>query len=254
MSEFADTESGETPILLRAEVVHDGVPIVAHTLEMSSAMVFVRTNHEAYIGDKVVLHLSFPGLLERTTFETQVVSHRLPSGPGQPGGLVLGFVFEDDGEKKRLRVLLDRLGVTEGESPPRETVSVFRILLVEDSQIASQAFEYCVAKFFSERDAGEVIVDVAPNLDTARSLVAAQSYDLAIVDFFLGEETGDSFITELRSQAAVSKLPIVAISVADTEARERSLAAGADFFMEKPLAHRDLFSTLERLLAWRKTA
>jgi CheY-like chemotaxis protein len=257
VGEFVDTESGQTPILLRAEVVHDGEPVVAHTLEMSKSMVFVKTHHQAYIGDSVVLHLSFPGLLERTTFETQVISHRLPSGPGQPGGLVLGFVFHDDTEKQRLGVLLDRLGVTQNIqniAPKPDDRTLFRILLVEDSLIASQAFEYCVAKFFSERGAERVVVDVADNVAQARGLAEGGPYDLVIVDFFLGAETGDVFIAELRARAAAGQLPIVAISAADAEARERSLAAGADFFMEKPLAHRDLFSTLERLLAWRKTA
>ena len=122
-----------------------------------------------------------------------------------------------------------------------------RILLVEDEVELQRLLKKALI------DAGYV-VDVAADLTQARALVEGAKYDLAIVDFFLGDETGDEFIAELRSQVAVSELPIVAISVADAEAREKSLAAGADFFMEKPLVHRDLFSTLERLLSWGRTA
>ena len=48
-------------------------------------------------------------------------------------------------------------------------------------------------------------------------------------------------------------MPIVAISVGGAEARQASIAAGADLFLDKPLVMRDLFTTLD-LLTLREAA
>lgn len=232
--------------LLRAELVHAGVPIVAHTVELSESMVFVKTHHDAYIGDKVTLRLSFPGLLERSAFETQVVSHRLPSGPGQPGGLVLGFVFRSDTEREQLAALMRRL---RGDDLEEAAPAAYRILLVEDSRIAGQAFEYCVCKFFGDGHRPRVEIEVAETGDDAWSRLHASRYDLAIIDFFLEHGTGAELIARVRQDVGLAGLPVLAISVGGNEAREKSLAAGADLFLDKPLVLRDLLSTLERLIS-----
>ncbi len=233
--------------LLRAELVHSGVPIVAHTVELSETMVFVKTHHEAFIGDRVLLRLSFPGLLDRTEFETHVVSHRLPSGPGQPGGLVLGFVFAADEEREQLRTVLTRLGGEDGGEVAEP--APYRILLVEDSRIVGQAFEYSVHKFFDAGGSRKVQVDIAETGEAAWSCLCSQAYDLAIIDFFLEHGTGAELITQVRRDERLAGLPVVAMSVGGSEAREKSLAAGADFFLDKPVVLKDLFSTLERLIA-----
>jgi CheY-like chemotaxis protein len=238
--------------LLRAEIVLAGVPIVAHTVELSASMAFVKTHHEAFIGEKIQLHLSFPGLLESAAFETQVISHRLPSGPGQPGGLVLGFVFRDNAEREQLASLLGRLNGTDSHVVVSEP-QPYRILLVEDSRIAGQAFEYCVHKFFGApkgaADRPGVQVDVAETTEGAWQCLDREHYDLVIVDFFLEHGTGAELIARIRQDQRLASLPVLAMSVGGSEAREKSLAAGADFFLDKPVVLRDLLTTLERLIS-----
>ena len=112
--------------------------------------------------------------------------------------------------------------------------------LVEDSRIAGQAFEYCVCKFFGDGHRPRVEIDVAETGDDAWSRLHASRYDLAIIDFFLEHGTGAELIARVRQDTGLAGLPVLAISVGGNEAREKSLAAGADLFLDKPLVLRDL--------------
>jgi len=81
--------------------------------------------------------------------------------------------------------------------------------------------------------------------------LAKSTYDLLIVDYFLPSETAASLIARLRADSRLARTPIVAISVGGRDAREATISAGADVFVDKPLVFRDLFNTL-RVLAERR--
>ena len=51
----------------------------------------------------------------------------------------------------------------------------------------------------------------------------------------------------MRHDATLHAVPVVAISVGGAAARDASLEAGADLFLDKPIVLRDLFTTLARL-------
>lgn len=233
-------------LLLRAELSHGNTKFVTHTMEISESLVFVQTEETAYIGDKVQVRFSFPGLVEPFSVETQVIAKQLPAGPGRPGGWTLGFVFYSEDEQRRLRSLLSRMDVPGGYS----LVSTYRVLLVEDNTMTREAFELAIAKFFGSPSSG-VTVDIVDNGHDAWQRLLDEPYDLAIIDFFLPALNGDRLIARLRQEPALSRLPVVAISIGGTEVKQASLDAGADLFLHKPIVLRDLFSTLQQLTAVR---
>lgn len=232
-------------ILLRAEIVANGHSIVTHTLELDEQNAFVPTEEVGLpTGQECSVQLSFPGLLLPVDLHARVAGHRDPSGPGDPGGLDLKFIFRSEGERKALATLLAR--VDGPPEPPPAADRAYRVLVVDDNHLIRDMFAYGVKKFFKARP-GAVDVDVAEDGQAAWTLAAKAPYDLVIVDFYLPVLDGSQLVRKIRAEPSLRATPIVAISVGGAEAREACLAAGADIFLDKPLVLRDLFSTLERL-------
>lgn len=233
-------------LLLRAELDHEGRTSIGHTMEISESLVFVQTERTAYIGDRVIIRLSFPGLIEPFSLETQVVAQRLASGPGSPGGWTLGFVYYSDKQKARLRELLRDAE----ESQAAIGDGRYNVLLVDDNSLTRDVFSYGVKQFFDERKTA-VKLDVTESGESAWSMLQTGEYDLAIVDFFLPTLTGAQLVQRMREAPELEKLPVMVISAGGSEARDASLAAGADLFLHKPVVMRDLFSTLDQLMRFR---
>ncbi|MEM9488403.1 MAG: hypothetical protein AAGC55_04625, partial [Myxococcota bacterium] len=101
-------EKSSNRLLLRAELSHSGSRIVTHTLAISESLVVVQTDEDAYIGDKVMVDFSFPGLVAPFSLETQVIAKQLSTHPGEPKGWTLGFVFYSEEEQAWVRNLLQR--------------------------------------------------------------------------------------------------------------------------------------------------
>ncbi len=240
-------------LLLRAELRHTGERIITHTIDISEALVFVPTDRAAFIGDTVMVDFSFPGLLAPFSIETQVIARRLSSGPGNPPGWTLGFMFYSEAEKARLSRLLDRAAATQTSHVPvpRSTANMppYRVLLVEDNQMMREAFALEAKKLMGPTNG--ILVDIVANGDDAIDKLRDHSYDLAIVDYFLPMLNGDQLISRLRRKPALAELPIFAISVGGGDVRQATLAAGADLFLQKPIVMRDLFHTLRQLVSVR---
>ncbi len=233
-------------LVLRAELTHGDVKHVTHTIELSDSLVSVQAEETAYIGDRVNVRFSFPGLIDPFSVETQVVAKQQPTGPGRLGAWTLGFVFYDEKEQKQLQALLSAL-----DAPVAAPSGCrYRVLLVEDNVMTREAFTLAVSKMFGHPDS-RVQVDIVGNSDDAWQHLRTKSYDLAIIDQFLPLVNGDRLIAQLRREPSLTALPIVAISIGGPEAKQAALDAGADLFLHKPFVLRDLFVTLQQLAAMR---
>ena len=107
-------------------------------------------------------------------------------------------------------------------------------------------FAYGIGKFFAQRS-GHVRFDHAEDAASARQKLEDVLYDLVIVDYYLPTEDGAAFIARMRRDARFARSPVVAISVGGRDAREATMSAGADLFLDKPVVLRDLFQTLQVL-------
>jgi len=231
--------------IVRAELRAGNDSVISYGFDLTSNSVFVVTEWNAPVGTTVSLRLSFPRILDPIDVTARIADIRVAGEPGEPAGV--GLVFD---EASAGACLLDELERVEsfGEAGP-SAERPYRVLLVDDSWLIRDMFAYGTAKFF-ERP-GALAIDHAEDAEEAWGKLAKSTYDLVIVDYFLPSEDGASLIARLRGDARLARTPIVAISVGGRDAREATISAGADVFVDKPLVFRDLFNTL-RVLAERR--
>lgn len=229
------TRADKSRFILRAELHRENETAISYAFDLTPYSAFVASDWTAEVGSPIELVLSFPRLLEPLRLHARVDEQCAPSGPGAPAGLLVRFDAD-----ARLTSLLERASADEA---PRAAT---RILFVEDNGFIRDVFEYGLRVFFEAR--GGYAVDQAESAEIAWQQLGGTSYDVAIVDHYLPADTGAQLIERMRRDPRLSDLPIVAVSVGGTDAREACLAAGADLFLDKPLVFRDLFNTL-RVLA-----
>ena len=230
-------------ILLRAEIRSARETVVCYARELTRSSIFVVTDWRPPIETEVHLRISFPTLLEPLDLEARVHEHRAAQGLGSPAGLA--FHFDSPAARAAIAELLVRVGLGPS-STPAPAAREYRVLLVEDNAFIRDMFAYGIGKFFEQRR-GRVLFDHAGDASGAREKLAGTVYDLVIVDYYLPAEDGATFIARLRRDPRFSHAPIVAISVGGRDAREATISAGADVFLDKPVVLRDLFHTLQVL-------
>jgi CheY-like chemotaxis protein len=223
-------------MVLRAELVHERRCIVAHTTAVGANSVVVRTDESIALGTSVELRLSFPRLFAPLQVTARVGSRDAGSGHGYYAGFTLHFAPEE-----RLSRLVQRDGDAAAQSS-------FRILLVEDSPVMCDIVTQSAAAFSRTF---QIATTSAYGAESALELIERESFDLAVVDLFLpGALSGADLVRDLRARKL--DLPVIGFSVGGTQARLAFLEAGADLFLDKPIALRDVFATLERLSARRE--
>jgi CheY-like chemotaxis protein len=226
--------------ILRTEIQTARETVVSYGYDLTPSSVFVVTDWHAPLDAQVTVRLSFPRALGPVDVVARVVEHRVAGAPGEPGGLLLAF--DPDVPRTALNALLAEVEALHDAPQPR---AAYRVLLVEDNTLTRDVFTYSAGRYFGSP--GSVLVDHAESAERAWQLLAAGGYDVVIVDYFLPTADGASLIARLRADERLRGTPIVAISVGGRAAREATMSAGADLFVDKPLVFRDLFNTLQIL-------
>ncbi|GAC1593780.1 MAG: hypothetical protein NVS3B20_18600 [Polyangiales bacterium] len=229
-------------LLLRAEVVYQGRTTVTRTTDVSMSLVTLPVPQLPPLGARVQVRLSFPLLVTAFEFSGTVKSHHRGDGPGDSPSITVEIDHDASTVRAQLAQLLAR---PTHSQPPALSEPTYHILIVEDNTMIRDMFAYGVQKYFKKRNG--VTVDLATDGEEAWKMLNDSSYDLAIVDHYLPAMNGAQLISQVRNDARLCELPVVAISVGGDEAREASIAAGADLFLDKPVVLRDLFATLDRL-------
>jgi len=115
-----------------------------------------------------------------------------------------------------------------------------RILLAEDDQVLADALSR------SLRGGGYAVDHVASGGE-ADTALAAQDYDLLILDLGLPTLPGLEVLKRMRSRK--SQVPVLILTAADSiEQRVRGLDLGADDFMAKPFALSELEARVRALV------
>jgi two-component system sensor histidine kinase/response regulator len=127
-------------------------------------------------------------------------------------------------------------------TPPRpegiEALHGVRVLLVEDNEINQE-----VARGLLEM-AG-VMVDIADRGTEAIQMVAQATYDAVLMDVQIPEMDGYQATRAIRREPSFAELPIIAMTAhAMVGDREKSLEAGMNDHVTKPIDPDELFSTL----------
>ncbi|MFK7996439.1 MAG: phosphate regulon transcriptional regulator PhoB [Granulosicoccus sp.] len=116
------------------------------------------------------------------------------------------------------------------------------ILNVEDEDAIRE-----MVRFALERHGHHI--HTAATVSEARTLLASQKMDLAIIDWMLPGGSGLEFIRHLRKEELYANLPIIMLT-ARTEEHDitAGLDAGADDYVTKPFSPRELQSRIKALL------
>jgi len=233
-------------VVLRTEIRSDKETVVSYARELTQSSVFVVTDWRPPLATEVVLRISFPSLVEPFEVHARVASYRAAAGVAHPAGVA--FQFESQSARAAIALLLERIGAGARPSsrPGAGQQRPYRVLLVEDNAFIRDMFAYGIGKFFEKRR-GAVAFDHAGDAASAREKLDQSDYDLVIVDYYLPAEDGAAFIARLRQNPRFAHAPVVAISVGGRDARDATISAGADLFLDKPVVLRDLFHTLQVL-------
>lgn len=117
-----------------------------------------------------------------------------------------------------------------------------QILLVEDEPAIRE-----MIRFALQREGFEVAE--AENVAQARARIADQRPDLALVDWMLPDISGVEFVRSLRKNDLFRDLPIIMLTARAQEYdKTKGLDSGADDYMTKPVALKELFSRINALL------
>jgi CheY-like chemotaxis protein len=116
------------------------------------------------------------------------------------------------------------------------------ILLVEDNE-ANQLLASSVLELSGYS------VEVAGDAVEAREILSRHVPDLILMDIQLPGLDGLSFVKELRAESATANIPVIALTaLAMAGDRERSLAAGCNGYISKPIDTRTFASEVRKFL------
>ena len=112
-----------------------------------------------------------------------------------------------------------------------------RLLLLEDDQSLIDGLVYALTK-------EGFALDVAMTVREARAQLAAQAYDLLLLDQTLPDGSGLALCEEVR--AGGNAVPIIFLTAMDEEIQViRALDAGGDDYITKPFGMRELMAKIE---------
>ncbi|MDR9438718.1 MAG: response regulator transcription factor [Halomonas sp.] len=115
-----------------------------------------------------------------------------------------------------------------------------KLLLLEDDDLLAESLVDCL------KDNG-YRVDLATSLKVARSLMATEHYELAILDLGLPDGSGLDLLKRWRKEG--HDLPVLILTARDTWADKIvGLEGGADDYLTKPFHEGELLARLKALL------
>lgn len=115
-----------------------------------------------------------------------------------------------------------------------------RILFIDDDTDALETYVKAVS--LANHNA-----DVASSVQDGWEMIQETEYDLIFVDLNIPEVSGFELIEKLTQDEDTKSIPVVVISALPEDGLiDEVLSAGAQLFLEKPVALVELFSVIEK--------
>jgi CheY-like chemotaxis protein len=188
------------------------------------------------------LQLSFPRLL--APLRISGIVRWVRTLDDNEAGIGVGIEFTDFTEAARAE--LGQIVEQIRTNNPEYVQQGIKVLLVEDNpHVAAMIRDGLASGRYSEVDVECV---GASDGREALQLLFSQSFDVLVIDVNLPVVDGPAVITALREDAAHRSMPVIAVSAGGEVARQEAMAAGADFFLDKPMRLREIFATMHLLL------
>lgn len=243
-------DSPRIPFILRVDYP-DRKAFSDATENLSKGGLFIQTETKLGIGTKVPLSLSFPGLLDPIEIVGRVAWVRPEQAGGRGAGI--GIAVDAEDHRKRLeRLLTVEAQPADATAPP---AAGFRVLIVEDNPHIIEMYSYVLKKLAANELKGTVPLEVhfAPDGHNALTQLMAQAatpnrFNLVMTDLYMPVMDGFQLLEKIRSEPALQKLPVVAISAGGRDAQDRALKLGVDIYLRKPVKFAEVLETVKQLL------
>lgn len=118
-----------------------------------------------------------------------------------------------------------------------------KILIVEDEIAISEMIEHFLS------DEGFDVIQAFDGLSAKEILASHAKIDLILLDWMLPKKSGIDLLKELKSSRKNRHIPVIMLSAkAELEDRLEGLDSGADDYLPKPFAMKELLSRINSLL------
>ncbi len=233
------------PAIIKVSYESAGALKVDYARNISQGGLFIATEDEFEVGQRLELHLASLGLRRSIPIPGEV---RWVGEEGSPPERGIGIRFNLDDPVLRARIEAMINGVFD-PLPPACVGERINILLVDPNRHACRLFhegiESMARRLFEVEDYF-VVVEAYDGL-TALSQLRSTRFSLVLMELSTPEVDGVELLRRIRREISQA-LPIFAMSRPFPGVRFEALAAGADLFMPKPIRLRALFNTLCMML------
>jgi len=215
--------------------------IVGYTENLSAGGLFIRTEREFRVGERVSLVLALPQLVEPVELEVEVVRWR-DAAPGAPAGVAVIVPEELTEHRARLAAVARELSAARPPEP------AFRVLLVEDNALVASMYTAALRRFCETDHVTGLGIEVAAGGEEAyRRLVREPRIDLLVTDVFMPGVSGIDLVERIRAEQALAELPIVVITSGGERERQQLASFGISLFLQKPVKYEELVATVRHL-------
>lgn len=118
-----------------------------------------------------------------------------------------------------------------------------KVLIVDDEDVLRMLIEDTLEEL------EDVEIHTAENGIEALARLAAQAYDLVILDYMMPEMTGIEVLNELDAELKQRTKVMMLTAKAQETDRNRAREAGARYFMPKPFSPMELLQLVEDILS-----
>jgi uncharacterized protein (TIGR02266 family) len=219
--------------------------VLDYTENLSATGLFIRTEREFAVGERITLVVSFPQLLEPVELQVEVVRTRAASLEA-PGGVAVRVPDDRTGDRERLQEVARRIGAPRGPEP------AVRVLLVEDNALVASMYSAALRRLSEADDFPPLGVEVAGDGAAALDrLLRSPPIDVLVTDVFMPVLSGISLVEKLRTEPSLANLPVVVITSGGDRERELLSSFGMVLFLRKPVSYQDVAGAIRTMLAAR---
>jgi uncharacterized protein (TIGR02266 family) len=235
------------PLILAVQYV-GAESVLDYTENLSEGGLFIRTEREFELGERVTLVVSFPQLLEPVELLVEIVRKRAAS-LGAPGGVAVRVPADRLDDRAKLVEVARKIGAPRGGEPG------FRVLLVEDNALVASMYSAALRRLSETEHLPALGIEVANDGAAAFDrLLRAPPVDVLVTDVFMPVLSGISLVEKIRAEPALADLPVVVITSGGERERERLATLGVAKFLRKPVSYQDVAGAIRTLLEARRGA
>jgi uncharacterized protein (TIGR02266 family) len=216
--------------------------VLDYTENLSAGGLFIRTEREFEVGERVTLVVSFPQLLEPVELQVEVLRKRAGSDQA-PAGVAVCVPADRREDRAKLAEVAQRIGTPRGKDPG------FRVLLVEDNALVASMYAAALRRLSDTDGVPELGVEVASDGAAAFDrLLRAPAVDVLVTDVFMPVLSGITLVEKIRAEPSLASLPVVVITSGGERERDQLAGLGVATFLRKPVSYQDVAGAIRSLV------